>query len=314
MTLPETRVLLRDGALRIEAAPDLLPLLERWLPLLPYPERSASADGGVVHVVRGASAAPPDSPPTLRLGAADAWVEGGSMVLSGRVVGSSGHADLATRTAELRTPAGADPEAAAWEMYAMASLACALLLGRMGRTLAHAAAVVAPGGGAWLLVGDTHAGKSTTAANLLEGGWPFVSDDNVVLARDDGGIGVEGWPRHFHMDEGWDAGAPVGRRESLDPHQRWPGRWLPAAPLAGLLFPRVDPHEPTALSPIAAADALAALLRQSPWLLADRGSAPAVLSLLRDAAALPSYGLRLGLDSYRDPALLIGRLAAAVRA
>lgn len=311
MILPETRVLLRDGALRIEAAPDLLPLLERWLPLLPYPARSAAAVGSVVRVVRGASAAPPDLPPTLRLGAADAWVEGGSMVLAGRVVGSSGHADLTKRAAELRTPAGAKPEAAAWEMYAMASLACALLLGRMGRTLAHAAAVVAPGGGAWLLVGDTHAGKSTTVANLLEGGWRFVSDDNVVLARDVG-IGVEGWPRHFHMDEGWDAGAPVGRRGSLDPHERWPGRWLPAAPLAGLLFSRVDPHEPTALSSIAAADALAGLLRQSPWLLADRGSAPAVLSLLRDAAALPSYGLRLGLDSYRDPALLIDRLRPAV--
>ena len=312
MTRPETRVLLRDGALRIEAAPDLLPLIERWLPLLPYAARSASAAGGVVRVVRGASSLPPQQPATLRLGSADAWVEGGSMVLAGRVAGSSGHADLARHAAELRAADDADPEAAAWEIYSMASLACALLLGRMGRTLAHAAAVVAPGGGAWLLVGDTHAGKSTTVANLLEGGWRFVSDDNVVLARDGGGIEVEGWPRHFHMDEGWEAGAPVGRRGSLDPHARWPGRWLPAAPLAGLLFPRVDAHEPTAVARIPAAEALASLLRQSPWLLADRESAPAVLALLRDAAALPTYALRLGLDSYKDPSLLIDRLRPAL--
>jgi hypothetical protein len=313
VTRPATRVLLRDGALRIEVAPDLLPLLERWLPLLPYEHRTPS-HGAVVSVVRGASVPGPATPPTLRLGSAGAWVDGDSLALACGAAGCSGHAELRRGTAELRVPRGADAEAAEWELYSMATLACAVLLGRMGRTLAHAAAVVAPDGGGWLLVGDTHAGKSTTAANLLQGGWRFVSDDNVVLARDRAGVVVEGWPRHFHMDEGWEAGAPLGRRGAIHPHRRWPGRWQESAPLAGLLFPRVEPHQPTALAPAAAAEALAGLLRQSPWLLADRTAAAAVLALLRDAAALPTYALRLGLDSYNDPALLVDRLRPAIGA
>ena len=306
-----THVLLRDGALRLEAAPDLLPLLDHWLPLLPYEERAPDPRGAVMRIVRGDPHPPPHAQPALRLGTADAWVEGDAAVLAGNAARCSGEVDLRARTAELRVPAGAAGDDARWELYSMASLACALLLNRMGRTLAHAAGVVSPGGGAWLLVGDTHAGKSTTAANLLRCGWGYVSDDNVVLARGGGGIEVEGWPRHFHLDEGWEAGAPLGRRGAIDPRARWPGQWTAAAPLAGLLFPRVEPGRPTGLAPYPAADALAGLLRQSPWLLADRGSAPAVLALLRDAAALPAFDLRLGLDSYADPPLLAERLRAA---
>ena len=306
-----TQVLLRDGALRLEAAPDLLPLLDRWLPLLPYPERAPGPHGSVVRVVRGDPHPPPPARPMLRLGSADAWVEGDAAVLAGHAAGCSGDIDLRAGTAELRAPIGVAGDDARWELYSMASLACALLLNRMERTLAHAAGVVAPDGGAWLLVGDTHAGKSTTVANLLRCGWGYVSDDNVVLARGGGGIVVEGWPRHFHMDEGWEAGAPVGRRGAVDPRERWPGRWIDSAPLAGLLFPRVEPGEPTELAPCPSAEALAALLRQSPWLLADRGSAPAVLALLRDAAAFPGFALRLGLDSYADAPLLAERLRPA---
>lgn len=306
-----THVLLRDGALHLEAAPDLLPLIAHWLPLLPYEERTPHPHGSVVRVVRGDPHKPPAAPPALRLGTADAWVEGDAAVLAGKSAGCSGGVDLRAGTAELRAPNGASGDTVGWELYSMASLACALLLNRMGRTLAHAGGVVAPDGGAWLLVGDTHAGKSTTVANLLRCGWGYVSDDNVVLARGGGGIEVEGWPRHFHMDEGWAAGAPLGRRGAIDPRERWPGQWTDAAPLAGLLFPRVEPAQPTELAPLAAGGALTGLLRQSPWLLADRGSAPAVLALLRDAAARPAFTLRLGLDSYADPPLLAERLRPA---
>lgn len=308
MTPRDTYVLLRDGALRLEAGRDLLPLVRNWLPLLPYDRRVAAAGGSVVRIARGDPVTPPATPPVLRLGSARAWVAGAALVLEG-AAGCSGRAELDAGTAEIRAP-GASPETA-WEVYSMASLAAALLLGRMGRTLAHAAAVVAPDGRAWLLVGDTHAGKSTTAANLLEGGWHFVSDDNVVLARDAGGVSVEGWPRPFHLDDGWEAGAPSGRRGAVDPHLRWPGRWREAAPLAGLLFPLVEAGQPTSVAPLPAADALAGLLRQSPWLLADRASAAEVLALLRDVAALPAFELRLGLDSYTDPPLLIDRLRPA---
>ncbi|HEU4455937.1 MAG TPA: hypothetical protein VFR81_22920, partial [Longimicrobium sp.] len=201
------------------------------------------------------------------------------------------------------------------DLYSMVTLSCALLLGRLGRALVHAAAVVAPGGGCLLLAGDTHAGKSTTAVNLIGAGWPFVSDDHVVLSRGaDGRLRVEGWPRRFHLDEGWEQGAPLHRRGELDPHERWPGAWRRAAPLAGLLFPRVEAAFPTALAPLPGSQALAGLLRQSPWLLADRAAAGGVLALLTAACESPAFSLRLGLDSYRDAGRLVEVLRPAASA
>lgn len=309
---PAVFPLLADGSLRLEAAPALAPLLHRWLPLLPYSESAHAADGAVIRVVSGdpARVEVPPGAPVLRLGSADAWVH----AAAGRALfrcgaGSAGQADLARGVVTL-FPARFDAEtrdAVAWDLYSMCTLACALLLGRMHRALAHAAAVVAPNGGAWLLAGDTHAGKSTTVVNLIEAGWRFVSDDHVVLFGDgDGRIGVEGWPRCFHLDQGWgEDGDPLHRRGEVDPHRRWPGRWQRTAPLAGLIFPRVEANLPTELSPFPAAEALAGLMRQSPWLLADGACAAEVLAFLRAACERPAYALRLGLDTWHDTARLL---------
>jgi hypothetical protein len=142
--------------------------------------------------------------------------------------------------------------------------------------------------------------------NLITAGWRFVSDDHVILQRGaGGGLELEGWPRRFHLDEGWSAGAPGKPRGEVDPHARWPGSWQRSAPLAGVLLPRVEAGLPTTLEAVPAGEALAALVRQSPWLLADRGSAAEVLELLGDACRLPARALRLGLDVYRDTGRLL---------
>lgn len=308
------RPLLEDGSLRLEIHPALRSAAERWLPLLPR-DAPRPAGGAVIALLPADSRpdAPPASRRTLALGRVEAWVEGERATLAGARA-LRGSVDLAGLRAELRAPTAfrddAEREGAAWEVYSACTLASALLLGRMGRALTHAAAVAPPGGGAWLLVGDTHAGKTTTSANLLACGWRYLSDDHVVLGRGaDGAVRVEGWPRAFHLDEGWERGETLAVRGETDPRARWPGRWLRSAPLAGLLFPRVEAERPTALAPAPPAGALTALLRQSPWLLADPAAAPALLAVLRDGALLPAHALRLGRDSYADPPVLARALA-----
>lgn len=304
------RSLLHDGRLRVEAHPRLLPALARWLPFLPE-DTPADPVGAAIRVLPGSAAPPaPDRPRTLHLTGVDAWVDGSVAILAGGP-GVWGRIDLEAGIAELRIADGAEAEdSTGWIAYSAGTLSSALLLGRMGRALAHAAAVAPPAGEAWLLVGDARAGKTTTTANLVAAGWRYLSDDHVVLYRDaEGRVAAEGWPRAFHLDEGYDAGAPTGRRGSDDPRARWPESWRRTAPLRGMLFPRVEADAPTALEPAEPGGALAGLLRQSPWLLADRGCAPRVLELLRDAALLPAFNLRLGLDTYRDPARLAGIVA-----
>jgi hypothetical protein len=298
--------LLADGSLRLECPPALVPLLHRWLPLLPYSDTRTTGEAAVIRLAAGdpARVAPAAGAPVLRLGAASAHVDAAAARATlHATAGSAGTVDLAGGRANLVVPPFGDADAAAvaWDVFSLCTVACALLLGRMHRALVHAAAIVAPGGGAWLLTGDTHAGKSTTCVNLITAGWRFVSDDHVVLFRDGAGrLSVEGWPRRFHLDHGWEEGRPVHVRGEVDPHQRWPGQWLRTAPLAGILFPRVQAQSATELSPVGAADALGSLMRQSPWLLADRAQAPEILAFLSSACEHPAYSLRLGLDTYRD--------------
>jgi hypothetical protein len=299
------RSLVHDGRLRVEAHPRLVPALTRWLPFLPG-DTPADPDGSVIRVLPGGSApALPDTRRTLHLNGVDAWVDRDEAVLSG---GDAvwGTVDLAGGTAEIRIAEGAEEaDRTSWIAYSAGTLSSALLLGRMGRALAHAAAAAPRDGDAWVLVGDARAGKTTTCANLIAAGWCYLSDDHVVLFRDaEGRVAAEGWPRAFHLDEGYDAGTPTGRRGSDDPRVRWPDRWRRTAPLRGMLFPRVQADASTERLPAEAGSALAGLVRQSPWLLADRGCAPRVLSLLRDAALLPTFALRLGMDTYTDPARL----------
>jgi len=45
-------------------------------------------------------------------------------------------------------------------------------------------------------------------------------------------------------------------------------------------------------------------VRQTPWLLACRRTAPAVLALLTRAVVSGAFSLRLGRDTYRDAAIL----------
>jgi hypothetical protein len=100
----------------------------------------------------------------------------------------------------------------------------------------------------------------------------------------------------------------------VDPEGFGPGRWCRAAPLAGLLFPRVEAELPTLAEPLHPAAALAQLVRHTPWLLADAGAAGPVLALLQGAARLPAWQLRLGRDSYRDVQRLQMALSPAVGA
>ena len=101
------------------------------------------------------------------------------MQLCGALASSGGEVSFGSRVARLRVDPAIGPSAAT-DLYSMLTISAALLCAGLGRALLHAAAVVAPDGTAWLLVGDARSGKSTTCANLARGcgggGWGYLSD------------------------------------------------------------------------------------------------------------------------------------------
>jgi hypothetical protein len=221
-----------------------------------------------------------------------------SGTLAGVIDLSSGRASIEIAPGERHPDLGR-------EVFCSLTVAAALLLNRQNKFLLHAAAFVGPHGLAWLLVGDSQSGKSSTCANAIRLGWSFLADDQVVIGDgSDESLQVEGWPRDFNLDEGFEAGTSTGTRSPTDPRRLGSGTWQRSAQLGGILFPAVRAGKQTTLSPVSKADALQELVRQSPWLLADAKAAPAVLGRMQAMAALPAFRLSLGTDAYQDPTAL----------
>ena len=300
------RALLEDGSLALEADGDVLPVVATWLPRVP--EQPGDGAAARIHVRFGECAdRPPSTRPEMELRTVGGWVLPGERVVlhePGARIG--GEVDLAARRADVWVRPGETAESIELEVAATLTIASALLLTRLGRALVHAAAVVPPGGGGTrLLAGGTFSGKTTTCLTLVRAGWAWLADDAVILhPGEDGAIHVEGWPRRFNLDHGYAHGQSAGVRSRVEPEAAIAERWRRSAPLAGLLFPRVEAERTTALEPLHPAGALSLLLRHSPWILADAAGAPPVLALLQRAAQHPAHGLRLGRDSYCDASTL----------
>jgi hypothetical protein len=279
VTSPIQLDLVADGALRLALARSLYGAAERWIEGLSEP---GGAPARALISVRShrASLSRPTERATLALDRVAAWVDDvrGDVLLRGVLPSSGGVLDLVAGRGRLRLDPARGPDAAA-DLYSLITVSAALLLVVLGRALVHAAAVVAPDGGAWLLVGDARSGKSTTCATLASAGWGYLSDDQVVLSSREDGLAVEGW---------------LGERRE--------------ARLAGAIFPTVSADEPTRLTPVSAGDALARLVRRTPWLLVYRPTRPDVLALLTRVVAGGAFSLRLGRDTYRKPARLAARL------
>jgi hypothetical protein len=314
-SLPVARDLLGDGALSLVVDPHLEPALERWAWPLGALAPADQTPGAVVSAGTVDSLALPVPPgkPSLQARHVDAWVDeaAGQVALASPDVGLRGQVDLAAGCASvLVEPGSAAPLVLELAVYGSVWIACALLLGRQGRVMMHAAAVVAPDGGAWLVAADTHGGKTSTCVNLIRAGCDYLSDDHVVIGTSPGGGALQamGWPRRFHLDEGFEAGQSAGRRAPVDPGRYGPGRRRNSAPLAGVLLSRVDADAPTRATPVHASVALGRLIRHAPWLLADRTAAPRLLDVMKHVAGLPAYELMLGRDTYADPPALLTRL------
>jgi hypothetical protein len=311
--------LLSDDALVVRTDVAHTELVASWLPLhaAPPTRRELRATIDVVAEERSAAPDDGDAPLLLRFGGVRVHAADGDVLHLAGASAARGRIDLSAKHATISAPPAptAAPPASplAIDVYSMLTLSAAFLVGRLGGALVHAGGAVDPDGRAWLLVGDTHAGKTTTCVSLVAaGGWRYLADDQVVLrSASDGALVAEGWPRRAHLDEGFRDSVVTGSRATVDLRTRWGDRWIPRAPLGGVLLPEVNAERPTALAVAADAAAFTALVRQSPWLMADRAMTGGVMQLLRDAASHPAFSLSLGRDSYARGDVLAERLSPA---
>jgi hypothetical protein len=163
-----------------------------------------------------------------------------------------------------------------------------------GRYLVHASGAVDPSGRAWILSGDSGAGKSTLAYALARSGWSILGDDGVPIEMVGSSVIAHGWRGPLAVSRELRSEFPeLSRFEHAraDGRQRVPIAVPTArsAPVAALVFlRRARRFSIERLTPVAT---LAALVRQSPWVILDDAHSRAHLEALRRTSTLPAFSL-----------------------
>jgi hypothetical protein len=197
----------------------------------------------------------------------------------------------------------------------LARVGAIIRLRARGRYLVHAAGVVDPHGRAWLLSGDSGSGKSTLAYALARAGWTVLGDDGVLIERSGAGLTAHAWRDPLRVSQQLaDAFPEINDRELRpapgDPRNRLALRMRGArsAPVAALVL--IEKAAAFSFDRAAPLTALAALIRQSPWVILGDAYARPHLDLLRHAAAQPVFTLgHTRAELHSLAAVLLGAVA-----
>jgi len=190
-------------------------------------------------------------------------------------------------------------------------VALIFLLRRVGWHHVHAATALDPSGRGWLVAGDTHAGKSTTAALLAGLGWAVGCDDIAFLAHTGQDIVVHAFrapialrPEGQELLSRHDGRLMPQRGKRLFTPEELGGRWIGTVRPDIILFTSVG-TDCTSAQPIRGAELLAELVRWSAWVALEPDLAQSHLDLL-NALARQARCLRviLGRDLFFDPSIL----------
>lgn len=187
-----------------------------------------------------------------------------------------------------------------------------VLLRRVAWYHLHAATAIDPQGRGWLIAGNAHAGKSTTAALLAATGWRVGTDDAAWLARRDQRIVVHTCRALIALrDDGHRLLAREGGVQLTDRGKVG----YSAEDLGGVWTPLVDPEiviftavgtSSTSAHPLDRRSALAELLRWSAWVVLEPDLAQAHLDVLTDLTRQTrTFRVTLGRDLFAHPNRLI---------
>lgn len=191
----------------------------------------------------------------------------------------------------------------------LASFAVCAALRRYGLFDLHSAGVVAPESGKGVvIVGRSGSGKSTLALQLARSGWPYLSDDELLLSLEAGVVEARGFRSFFAVKN--DTVAAVGLEGLTAPDQTDAGFktcFEPALVLGTqrrehatpgvLVFIHLTGDGTSRLTKLTPAETMAQLIRACPWATYDTAIAGANLEVLSALARqASSFDLAAGRD------------------
>jgi hypothetical protein len=185
----------------------------------------------------------------------------------------------------------------------IASFAVCAALRRYGLFDLHSAGVVNPDNGKGvLIVGPSGSGKSTLTLKLGLAGWPYLSDDNLLLRMVDSEVEARGFRSFFAVR----ADRPdTSYKNCFEPEDVFKSPRRNKITPGLLLFIRLSGEGKTRLVKLTQAETMTRLLRACPWATYDTAVASANLEVL---SALARQATGFNLSAGKD-LLIWGRAA-----
>lgn len=169
------------------------------------------------------------------------------------------------------------PDASDAELARVTSFAVCAALRRFGLFDLHSASVVEPQTGAGvLIIGPSRSGKSTLTFQLASAGWPYLSDDEVLLSANDGVVEARGFRSFFAMRET----SGTGFRNVFEPGEVFASGLVSQVVPRWLLFTAVSGVKETVMIELSQTETMMRLIRACPWATYDKTVAGANLDLL----------------------------------
>lgn len=183
-------------------------------------------------------------------------------------------------------------------------------LRRRGLHHMHGASLLDPMGRGWLLLGDSHSGKSTTTAFLASRGWGIGTDDIAFLRGREGHVAVTGFRSRIALRPGAMAmlqpsgGTALVRRKKTG---FWPedlgAAWIQdIVPEIVVFTSLTGDGGPTRMKPLSSLKAVRQAMQWSIWIMYESTAAQEHLDLLRQLVTQAScYEAVLAPDLFSAP-------------
>lgn len=193
-------------------------------------------------------------------------------------------------------------------------------LRRCGIYELHSAAVLDPQTRAGVLfVGPSGSGKSTITLQLAAAGWPYLTDDILLLSNENEIVEAKPLRRAFAVTESSvSASGHPGLSESMarferfgeakkrfSPHDFFTSGFASSCVPGVIYFPAVTHDRATNVRGLSQSETMIRLLKMCPWASYDRGTGSTHLQILAMLARqCEAYDLDAGRDVLTDPSLL----------
>jgi hypothetical protein len=190
------------------------------------------------------------------------------------------------------------PEVVDAELARVTSFAVCAALRRFGLFDLHSAGVVEPESGAGvLIIGPSGSGKSTLTFQLASAGWPYLSDDEVLLSVAEGEVEARGFRSFFAMREVEGTSERLAFKNVFEPASVFSSQRVSQVAPRWLLFTSISGEKETRFVPLSQAETMTRLIRACPWATYDTSVAGANLDLLsRLARQVNAFALAAGAD------------------